>query len=84
MISVDDVLVFEVPRELVPYNTQQTTAKLTQNTSCGVFLFSFSACCPHLVVSFLISLRDNVELYLNLALVALSKTSLSNENWTED
>ena len=79
MISVGDVLVFGVPCELVPYNTQQTTAKLKRNTSCGVFLLSFSACCPHSVVSFLISLRDNVELYLNLALVGLSKTSLSKK-----
>ena len=44
--SVDDVLVFGDPRELVPYNTQQTTAKLTQNTSCGVFFFCFSSCLP--------------------------------------
>ena len=44
--SVDDVLVFGVPRELVPYNTQQTTAKLKRNTSCGMFFFSFSSCLP--------------------------------------
>ena len=46
VISVDDVLVFEVARELEPYNTQQTTAKLTQNTSCSVFLCC-SSCLPH-------------------------------------
>ena len=44
--SVDDVLVFGVPRELDRYNTQKTTAKLTRNTSCGVFFFCSSSCLP--------------------------------------
>ena len=47
VISADDVRVFGVPRELVPYNTQQTTAKLTQNTSCSVFFCCFSFCLPY-------------------------------------
>ena len=39
MISVDDVLVSWVPRESVRYNVQQTTAKLTCNSSCPLFVF---------------------------------------------
>ena len=42
-ISVDDALVSSVPRELARYNTQQTTASLTLNTSGPVFVFCSSA-----------------------------------------
>ena len=43
VITVDDVLVFSVPHELARYNTQQTTAGLTRNTSAPVFVFCSSA-----------------------------------------
>ena len=43
MISVDDVLVFSVRRELARHNTKQTTASLTRNTSGPVFVLCSSA-----------------------------------------
>ena len=51
--SVDDVLVFGVPREFVRYNTQQTTAKLTRNTSCEVFSYGLAAYLLQSFVSYL-------------------------------
>ena len=70
--SVDDVLVFGVPRELLPYNTQQTTAKLTQNTSCGMFFFCFSSCLP--LFSFFIFWELNERVWRE-AITSLAKKS---------
>ena len=53
MISVDDVLVFWVPLELVRYNTQQTTANLKWKIRCRVFFVCSSALHLYLVASLL-------------------------------
>ena len=47
VISLDDVLEFWVPRELMRYNTQQTTASLKCNGSCWILFLclSFSLLC---------------------------------------
>ena len=54
MISGDDVLVSWVPRESVRYNMQQTTAKLTCNLSCLLFVFYSSRSLLSLIASFLL------------------------------
>lgn len=54
MISGDDVLVSWVPLESVRYNMQQTTAKLTCNLSCLLFVFYSSRSLLSLIASFLL------------------------------
>ena len=52
MISVDDALVSWVPRESVRYNVQQTTAKLTCNSSCPLSAFYSSRSLLSLIASY--------------------------------
>ena len=56
LISVDDVLVLWVERELARCNTQQTTASMKRNTSGPVFVFCSPVSLLYLVVSSLIQL----------------------------